>query len=309
MTSHIRSYFASDGRRMIQTALGLIWLLDGALQFQSWMYSKAFIQMLTSMEPGQPHWLSSSIAWGARLANGDLGLLNTLFAITQVAIGLGILYRPTVKLALAGSFAWALIVWWFGEAFGMLFVNGANPLTGAPGAVMLYALIGLIAWPNDRLGGLVGILGARIIWAALWAVSAWLWLLAPNSSANATHDAIAAAPSGMRWLTSLQTHAAHTAAGNGFLIAIVLAALSVVIGIAVAANWNARTFLWLAIYLNVIYWVVGQGLGGIATGSATDPNAGPLFIVLSAALYVLLPKQQSATAPDLKRHRVALGNR
>ncbi len=129
----LRTYFAADGRRAIQSALGLIWLVDGVLQFQSFMYSSGFPGMLTGMEAGQPHWLSSSVGWGARLAGGNLDLWNSLFALTQVAIGLGLLFRPTVKLALAGSFVWVLIVWWFGEAFGMLFANAANPLTGAPG--------------------------------------------------------------------------------------------------------------------------------------------------------------------------------
>ena len=48
-----RVYFASDTRRAIQTVLGLIWLLDGALQFQSFMYGKGFISMLTAMTAGQ----------------------------------------------------------------------------------------------------------------------------------------------------------------------------------------------------------------------------------------------------------------
>ena len=38
-----------------------------------------------------------------------------------------------MKYALLFSFAWAIYVWWFGEAFGMLFMNMAMPLTGAPG--------------------------------------------------------------------------------------------------------------------------------------------------------------------------------
>jgi hypothetical protein len=294
----IRAYFASDARRAIQTVLGLIWLLDGALQLQSFMYSNGFPQMLagmgSAMGPTQPHWLAASVDWGSRLAHGDLGLWNTLFALTQLAIGVGILYRPTVKLALAASFGWALVVWWFGEAFGMLFMNMANPLTGAPGAVFLYALIALLVWPNDRPGGLLGERGARIAWAVLWVVMGWLWLLAPNSSANATHDAIAAAPSGMHWLDVLLRHAADAAKGNGLLIALVMAAVSVAIGIGVGIDWHARTFLWLAIYLNVVYWVIGQGFGGIATGSATDPNAGLLFIVLAAALYTLLPHRETA---------------
>jgi hypothetical protein len=253
------------------------------------MYSNGFLQTLTSTETGQPYWLSATIAWGARFAHTDLGVWNTLFALTQVAIGLGILYRPTVRLALASSVAWALVVWWFGEALGMLFANAANPLTGAPGAVLLYAVIGLIVWPDDRPGGRLGIRGARLAWAALWCVAAWAWLLAPNSSANATRDAIGSAPSGMSWLSSAQHHAATIAAGNGLLIAIVLAATSLAIGITVAADWQPRTFLWLAIYLNILYWLLGQGLGGLATGTATDPNAGPLFVVLAVALITQLP--------------------
>ena len=124
--------------------------------------------------------------WAAHTApNTTSTVYNTLFALVQVAIGLGLLWRRTVKPALALSFAWALVVWWFGEAFGMMFMTMASPLTGAPGAVLLYALIGLIVWPNGRPGGLLGVRGARIAWAALWLVMAWLWLEAPSSSPNA----------------------------------------------------------------------------------------------------------------------------
>ncbi|HTW12483.1 MAG TPA: hypothetical protein VME01_07060, partial [Solirubrobacteraceae bacterium] len=84
----LRTYFAGDAPRTIQTVLGLIWLLDAGLQFQSFMYSKGFIQVLTSMAPGQPHWLGSSIDWGANIAAGNLDLWNTLFALTQCLIGL-----------------------------------------------------------------------------------------------------------------------------------------------------------------------------------------------------------------------------
>ncbi len=161
LTSSARAYFASDTARTIQTALGLIWLLDGALQFQSFMYGKGFIQLLTGLTAGQPHWISSSVTWGANTLQGHQTLFNTGAALVQVAIGLGLLYRPAVKPALAVSFGWVLVVWWFGEAFGMMFMTSMNtggatpapmasPLTGAPGAVLLYAIIGLIAWPTGR---------------------------------------------------------------------------------------------------------------------------------------------------------------
>jgi hypothetical protein len=122
---------------------------------------------------------------------------------------------------------------------------------------------------------------------------AWLWLLAANSSANATHDLISAAPSGASWLTSVQHAAANAADGGGLVIALVLASLSAVIGVAVAINWRARTFLAVAIVLNLAYWVLGQGLGGILTGSATDPNAGPLFILFALAIYPLIPAERT----------------
>ena len=82
--------------------------------------------MLTAMAPGQPHWLASSIDWGANIAAGNLGFYNTAFALIQVVIGVGLLYRRTVKQALLLSFVWAFFVWWFGEAFGMLFMNMAQ---------------------------------------------------------------------------------------------------------------------------------------------------------------------------------------
>ncbi len=214
-----------------------------------------------------------------------------MFALTQVAIGLGILYRPLSKLALAGSLAWALIVWWVGEAFGMLFMDMAQPLTGAPGAVSMYGLIALLAWPNGRPGGLLGVRGAKTMWCALWLVMAWLWMLAPNSGANATRTALTTFATGIHPLDSLQSTLATAAGGHGLVIALALAGVSAAIGIAVAADWHARGFLIAAIVLNLLYWVIPQGLGGIFAGGATDLNSGPLFALLACALLPLFARQ------------------
>jgi hypothetical protein len=83
----LRSYFFSDVRRTVQTFLGLIWLLDGGLQFQSFMYSKGFIQMLTAMSPGQPHWLGSSVNWGANTAQHNLSRHGQAGADRLVRLG------------------------------------------------------------------------------------------------------------------------------------------------------------------------------------------------------------------------------
>jgi hypothetical protein len=297
-----RVYFFADATRGAQTVLGLIWLLDAGLQFQSFMYSRGFTQMLTAMSPGQPHWLASSIDWGANIAAGNLGFFNTAFALVQVAIGVGILCRRTVKQALLLSFAWAFFVWWFGEAFGMLFMNMASPLTGAPGGVIMYALIGLLIWPGGKPGGLIGIRGARVMWAALWLLMAYLWLLQSSSGANAIHDMINAAPSGMSWLSSLQDGFASITAGNGFVFAAILSALSGAIGIGVGVNWRfAKDLLVFSVVLNVLYWLVGQGFGGIFQGNATDPNSAPLFVLLAYVLYQLIPYRiQTTVTPEAR---------
>jgi hypothetical protein len=289
--TRLRAYFTADGMRTAQTVLGLIWLLDGGLQFQAFMYTHAFPRMLVGNAIGQPGWLHASIIWGAKIANGDLGVYNTLFALAQVAIGFGLLYRPTVKLALAGTIVWSLFVWWFGEAFGMLLMNSAQPLTGAPGGVILYALIAMVVWPGGRPGGLLGVRGTRIMWAALWLLEAYLWLLQSSSSANAIHDMITAAGSGMGWLTSVQNGFATVAKGNGLLLALVLAALSGAIGLGVGFNRWAKDLLVLSVVLNLVYWFVGQGLGAIFAGGATDPNSGPLFILLAYVVYQLVTYQ------------------
>ncbi|HTZ86341.1 MAG TPA: hypothetical protein VMB05_06710 [Solirubrobacteraceae bacterium] len=299
LLTRARAYFASDPRRAIQSALGLVWLLDGGLQFQSFMYSKGFVEMLEEGAAGQPGWLHDSVIWGAHLAHHNLGVYNTLFALVQVAIGLGLLYRRTTKPALALSFVWVLIVWWFGEAFGMLFMDMAEPLTGAPGAVFLYALIGLMVWPTGRPAGLLGVRGSRIMWSALWLVLAWAWLLEPSSSKNATSGAIEAAPSGMSWLSEVQKWAAEGAKGNGLAIALVLAALSAAIGLSVALNWHPRQFIVASIVLNLLFWVLGQGFGGIFEGGqATDPNSGVLFMLLGwAMLALVVPYMRAGDQP------------
>jgi hypothetical protein len=283
----LRDYFASDATRVAQTVLGLIWLLDGCLQFQSFMYTQGFVSMLSGNAAGQPAWIANSITWAADQAGSNLAAYNTLFALIQLTIGIGLLYRPTVKPAIGASCAWALGVWWFGEGFGMMFMSMASPLTGAPGAVVLYALIGLLVWPGAGPGGLLGARGARTAWCVLWLLMAYLWLQAPSSNPGAISSLLIHAPSGMVWLSSAQVDVAHAIGGAGTGVAFVLAALSAAIGVAVARQWHAREFIILAAVLNLAYWVLAQGFGGIFQGGATDPNAGPLFLLLGFVIATL----------------------
>src|SRR5664279_4104910 len=135
--------------RTIQVVLGVVWIIDAALQFQPRMFGTDFVSMVIAPNAaGQPAAIGSSIIHMSHFLARDVALWNTLFGLTQLAIGVGLLFRRTVKPALAVSFAWAFGVWWFGEGFGGIFTGHANALMGAPGAVLLYAVIGILVWPN-----------------------------------------------------------------------------------------------------------------------------------------------------------------
>ena len=83
--------------------------------------------------------------------------------------------------------------------------------------------------------------GARSLWAVLWCSMGALWLLPVNSSANATYQLIKAAPSGVRWLATVQASAADASKGQGLTISVVLAALSISVGLAVGLSWKPRS--------------------------------------------------------------------
>jgi hypothetical protein len=106
-------------------------------------------------------------------------------ATPQVMIGLALVYRRTVKPALAASGAWAAAIWIAGEGFGSILTSTANPLTGALGAALLYTVAGLMRWPRQTDGEPVG----RLAWATLWPASAALWSMPANDSAGSVPDA------------------------------------------------------------------------------------------------------------------------
>ncbi len=285
-------------RRGIQITLGCIWVLVGLLQFQSFMYSPAFLT--TIVEPtavGSPSFISGPILKFAHFYSHDPDLWNTLAGEIQCAIGLGLICsRKTVKPALFVSFFWAFWVWWMGEGFGMVFSSTpVSPLMGAPGAVLLYGLIGLLVWPTGREGkrsaadgGLIGDRGGLIVWSALWVEAAYLWLLNVDRATNAINgQLLGMASAAPHPLAAWETSVASATKGNGGTIAILLAVASVVIA---AGVWTRLrpVALGAGIVLALAYWVLGQSMGGpFWVGNATDVNSGPLFVLLAITLMPL----------------------
>ena len=89
---------ALDARRRLQLALGVIWVLDGILQFQPSMFTKSFPDMLAESAHGNPGVVAGPITWSANLIDHHVVVLNAIFATVQLALGLGIAWRPTLRL-------------------------------------------------------------------------------------------------------------------------------------------------------------------------------------------------------------------
>src|SRR5580693_7835623 len=181
---------APDTRRKLQLLLAGIWLLDAILQFQAFMFSKGFAQMLGATGTGNPGVIAGPISWAGRTVAQHGVVTNAIFAAIQLLIALGIAVRPTVRLALGVSIAWALAVWWLGEGLGGVLSGTASPVNGAPGAVIIYALLAVLLWPPGNEGPFeaaraIGRRPAQALWLILWASLAYFALLPASRAPHA----------------------------------------------------------------------------------------------------------------------------
>jgi hypothetical protein len=299
--------------RAVQIALGVLWLIDAGLQFQPAMFTNQLVNdIILPNATGQPRPLAWSITTAGHVLSHSTATWNAAFAVVQLAIGVGLLVRRLVRPALIVMFAWCFGVWWIGEGFGGLLAGTASSLTGAPGAVALYAVIGLLVWPRRtpdhldqedhalrpvttpaRVGvassgsaqGPFGLGGALTAWSGFWVLSAVLWVLPVNRTADAVSRAIAAMSDGNpEWYARFLTSTAHQFAGDGTQTAWILAALSLLIGLGPLFTARPLPFLLAGSVLQIGFWISGMALGGILTGQGTDPNAAPLVVLLAVGL-------------------------
>ena len=279
-------------RRWLQLALAAMWLLDAILQLQSFFFTQGFGQMLAATAAGDPAVIAGPVNWSARLIEAHPTWTNAAFATVQMFLALGIAWRPTLKAALATSVAWSLGVWWLGEGLGGVLAGTASTVSGAPGAVILYALLAVLLWPVESEGAFVaarplGVRSARLVWLAVWGSLAYFAVQAANRTAQGLHQMLSGMASGEPgWLASLDRDAAGLLAGQGTLASVVLA---VVLGVVAAGIFGpvpaARAAVLLAIVVALVIWVVGENFGGILTGSGTDPNSGPPLVLLAIAYW------------------------
>ncbi len=284
-------------RRFLRIALGLLWIVDGALQAQALMPAGFILRVVAPAAQGSPAWLSTLAqplmrSWSRHPVTADA-------ASVWVQIGLGLLILLAVRgavarLALWASIAWALVIWVTGEFVGGLLAPGASWLSGAPGAVLVYLLAALLLaapwawWDTGRAARLARrsagawlLLGAglqALPWERQWSAAS---LTGPfDDGAGQAQPAVFRAP--IRLVGSWA--GAHPVAANGLLIAALTAA-----GLGLLAG--RRLAVAGAAALCLLTWWLAQDFGVLGS-LGTDPNSG-----LPLALLVLVGWPSRAAPP------------
>lgn len=295
-----------DRRRVLQLALATIWLIDGVLQLQPVMFSRSFaLTMLAPTAQGNPAALGRPITDVAGVIGRHPVSTDAVFAVVQLLIALAIANRRTVRLGLAGSVVWSLLVWWFGEGLGQVFTGQASPLNGAPGAVLLYAFLAVLLWPGDRPAGsvagrAVGQGGARAMWVVVWGA---LGIVALAESATRRPgqllSSLEAGEPG--WLVALDHRLVGVSAHHGPAVAAVVGAVLLALAVSGALRSPPKGAVVVAVAVGLVVWVFGENFGLLFTGTATDPNSGPLLVLFALVYWPLRPQAmvRPEAAPEL----------
>ncbi len=302
-------------RKLIRQILGALWLIDGILQLQPQMFTMNMVNgVMVPTVDGQPGLIASSLHWVIAVTTQNLIVVNLLIAAVQIVLGILLLTGVWVRGTIIASIVWSLIVWYAGEGMSMLLTGQAGALSGAPGAVLLYPLLGLLVYPKDQPEGavsdgreepLLSQWNFRWVLAGFWVLAALLQLQPYWWQPGQVSQTISgmAGQGGLNGfvvdpiLNGLSALTAHNEVAINIVLVVVFLALGV--GLAVSKEHQIHPWLIASIIVSFILWWGAQGFGMIFTGMATDFNSGLLLIVMALACWpkasALRPAQDRVT--------------
>jgi len=303
-----------EARRLLRISFGFLWIFDGILQAQASMPLGMTTQVIEPSAAASPGWVQHIVNAGGTIWSNHPITAPASAVWIQVGLGILLLVAPRgnwSRLGGVSSALWGLVVWVFGESFGGIFAPGLSWAFGAPGAVLLYSVAGILialpdrAWTSPRLGrGILATTGLFFVGMAV--LQAWpgrgFWQGQLHASERpgtltAMLQQMAQTPqprSLSLWVASFGSFdAAHGWAVNLFLV-ICLAAL----GVAFLSGHPRvlRFAIPAAIVLCLADWVLVQDFGFLG-GVGTDPNSMiPMTLVFTAG-YLALARLAKAELP------------
>jgi cytochrome oxidase Cu insertion factor (SCO1/SenC/PrrC family) len=295
-------------RKFLRISFGLLWIFDGLLQLQQAMPAGLPTQVVQPAAASSPGWVQHLVDDGTSIWFRHPISAAASAVWIQVGIGVLLLVAKSGRLSRLGgaiSVGWGLVVWVFGEAFGGIFGSGLSWLFGAPGAVLLYVVAGVLitlperAWAGQRAGrALLGSLG--VFFVAMAILQAWpgrgFWQ--GQSNPHAAAGALTSMVQDMsktpqpHALSSLVSSFASFDAQHGWIVNLLIVVALAALGIALLSGRDQVTFVALvsSSVLCIAVWVFVQDLGFLG-GVGTDPNSMIPTVLLIGAGYLALTRQ------------------
>ena len=298
-------------RKALQRILGVLWLIDGLLQLLPQMWTMNMVNgVMKPMLDGQPGFVEPSLHFIIDQTTTHLIAVNLLISVVQILLGLGFLFLSDrwIKELVWASIVWAVVVWYGGEGMSMLLTGQAGALTGAPGAVLLYPLLGLAVYPRklsaDARTSDEGLLSRKVLrwvltgfwfFAALLQLQAYWW---QPGQVSQTIGGMVGQGGLNTWLVDPVLTPLSNATANietPLNIALIVVFLALGIGLAVVKEKQLPAVLIASIVVSVVIWYCSQGFGMILTGMSTDFNSGLLLVVMALAVWPSTRLAQSAS--------------
>ncbi len=314
-------------RNVLQRILGALWLIDGILQLQPQMFTGNMVNgIMKPMLQGQPGVVESSLQFIVNQTTLHLTAVNLVVTIVQILLGLGFLFLSSrwIKPVVIVSIVWAFIVWYGGEGMSMMLTGQASIFTGAPGAVLLYPLLGLAIWPRSKTDedaktatakddntSLISRKHLRWFLAGFWVFAALLQLQ-PNWWQSGQISQTIGAAVGQGGLNSVLVdpvlqQIANVTANIEVPLNIILIIMFLALGIALAVvkEEQVRLLLIASIVISLLFWYLTEGFGMILTGMATDFNSGLLVVIMALACWPSLARPHAARTRFVREMRKA----
>ena len=302
------------GRRLLRIGFGLLWIFDGILQAQPKMAGGLASQVIEPIAAASPTWVQRLVNWGGTAWSYHPIQAGAASVWIQVGIGAWLIVASRgfwSRLAGVAGVGWGLIVWAFGESFGGIFAPGLSLLTGAPGAVLIYAVAGALialpegAWHSPRLGRLL-LVGLGLFFLGMALLQAWpgrgFWQGTldgkPGTLAGMVQSMSGTAQP--HFLSALLSGFGSFDASNGFAVNLVVVIALTAMGTIFLTGRPrlVRYTVGFGIVFCLADWVLVQDLGFLG-GLGTDPNSMiPMALLFSAGYLALAPAPQEATVPQ-----------
>lgn len=139
---------------LARISFGALWLFDAALK---WLpaFLFHFRGQITSVIPGQPHWIAAWLGWVAQII-GAIGpvVVAVLVGLIETVIAVGLLSGRWLRVLVPFAIAYSLAVWATAEAFGGPYTSAGTGVRGnVLGNVLIYLIPLLFLWVGTRTGG------------------------------------------------------------------------------------------------------------------------------------------------------------